>query len=62
MILPILTSRDGNMAEIYILYLVTIFLILAKSRRLAIALILIGIILAASIFWYHVTDIIDIRL
>lgn len=50
------------MAEVYILYAIIIFLILARKRASAIALILIGIFLIVAIFWYHVTDTIDIRL
>ncbi len=50
------------MAGLFLIYTLAIIAILAKQRIPGMALILIGIILSAVMFWYHVTDSINIRL
>lgn len=50
------------MAIIYAVYTLAISAILVKQRFIGMAFIILGIILSAWLFWYHVDDVIDIRL
>jgi hypothetical protein len=50
------------MAALFLLFVIAMILIWVNRQREALILCLITLLLTLAMFWYHVSDILDIRL
>lgn len=49
------------MAGLFLIFTLAILAIILRKRQLAVSIVVIGIILTLSMFWFHATDILQIN-